>query len=399
MRRAFLSYRRDDAPTVTSFLYEQLEDPAAFGPNSVFMDIDGIPPGVDFRDVIEEAVTQCEFFLAVIGKHWASAKDELGQPRLMNPNDFVRMEIEAALRRNIPVTPVLVDGAAMPRPEQLPESLHPLLYKNAKTIGRGKAFPADVASLVAGMHKAAEWYRRKGVPFVAPPAPGPTIDAAAANELARQQIARREGAAAGATFEAFPPALRDPRAMNLLGMLYDRGDGVPQDYSEAMRWFRRAAELGDPTAMCNIGSLYMNGQGILQDYAEALVWFRKAADLGFALAMCNIGSLHRHGRGLPQSHDEALVWFLKAAALGEANSMNNIGMLYDQGHGVAQDYAEAMRWFRKAANGGCATAMSNIGMLYKNGQSVPKDARLAGEWFEKAIAAGYEPAQDYLKNL
>ena len=79
--------------------------------------------------------------------------------------------------------------------------------------------------------------------------------------------------------------------------------------------------------------------------------------------------------------------------------MNNIGMLYDQGHGVAQDYAEAMRWFRKAANGGCATAMSNIGMLYKNGQSVPKDARLAGEWFEKAIAAGYEPAQDYLKNL
>ena len=156
MRRVFLSYRRDDTQFITSFIYQQLEDPSAFGLGSVFMDIDDIPPGVDFRDVIDDAVSQCEFFVAVIGKHWAT-------PRLMNPNDFVRLEIEAALQRQIPVTPLLVDGAVMPRVDDLPPSLHPLLYKNAKTIRHGRDFKPDVMQLVAGLHKSAEWYRLRAV--------------------------------------------------------------------------------------------------------------------------------------------------------------------------------------------------------------------------------------------
>jgi len=72
MRGAFLWYRRDDTQYITGFIYQHLEDPAAFGPGSVFMDIDDIPPGVDFRDIIDEAVSGCEFFLAVIGPQWAT---------------------------------------------------------------------------------------------------------------------------------------------------------------------------------------------------------------------------------------------------------------------------------------------------------------------------------------
>ncbi len=166
MRRVFLSYRRNDSQTVTSFIYQHLEDPAAFGPGSVFMDIDDIPDGVDFRDVIDEVVLRCEFFLHVIGPRWVT-------PRLMDANDWVRLEIEAALRRQIPVTPVLVDGATMPREDELPSSLHPLRFKNARTIRHGKHFRDDVLDMVKGLHRGQKWLadRAAASQVLVPPAP------------------------------------------------------------------------------------------------------------------------------------------------------------------------------------------------------------------------------------
>ena len=129
---------------------------------------------MDFRKVIQRHVSQCEFFLAVIGRNWATVCDAGGTPRLMNPNDFVRLEIEAALAREIPVTPLLVDGAVMPREDQLPPSLHPLLYMNAATIRHGRDFEPDVRRRVKGLHEAAEWYATPAVGErrdVSPPVP------------------------------------------------------------------------------------------------------------------------------------------------------------------------------------------------------------------------------------
>jgi len=153
MRAVFLSYRRDDTQTVTGFIYQHLTALNGFGPDGVFMDIDDIPPGIDFRDVIDESVGQCRFFLAVIGPRWVNA-------RLQHPGDFVRLEIEAALKRGIPVVPLLVDGAVMPKPEELPESLRPLVYMNATSVRPGRQFATDIAQLVKGLHKAEEWTDR-----------------------------------------------------------------------------------------------------------------------------------------------------------------------------------------------------------------------------------------------
>ena len=164
MRRVFLSYRRDDSKYLTGFIYQHLEDPDAFGPGSVFLDIDDIHDGIDFRDVIDEAVGRCEFFLTVIGPRWVS-------PRMMDANDFVRLEIEAALRRKIPVTPVLVDGATMPREDELPPSLHPLRFKHARTIRHGKDFKADVLQMVAGLHTAKKWLADRAAASGLPPVP------------------------------------------------------------------------------------------------------------------------------------------------------------------------------------------------------------------------------------
>jgi hypothetical protein len=92
------------------------------------MDVSGIEPGLDFRKVIDDNVRSCEVLLAVIGPGWVDAKDESGQRRLDNSADFVRLETSAALKRAIPVVPVIVHGARMPRADQLPIDLQELAY-------------------------------------------------------------------------------------------------------------------------------------------------------------------------------------------------------------------------------------------------------------------------------
>jgi hypothetical protein len=126
---------------------------------------------------------------------------------------------------------------------------------------------------------------------------------------------------------------------------YERGN-----YSTALSSAQPAAERGDPVAQRVLGLLYQNGQGVAQDYAEAARWYRKAADQRDATAQNNIGVLYQNGWGVAQDYAEAARWYRKAADQGNAEAQNNIGALYQDGRGVPQDYAEAMRWYQKAAD-------------------------------------------------
>ena len=133
MSKIFISYRHDDSADVTGRLYDRLTQ--RFGRDSVIRDLDSIPLGVDFREFLTSAVEKCRVFLAVIGERWLGVQDESGRRRLDNPDDFVRIEIEAALRREIPVIPVLVQGSHIPDREQLPPSLTGLVYATASRRG------------------------------------------------------------------------------------------------------------------------------------------------------------------------------------------------------------------------------------------------------------------------
>src|SRR4026208_2301415 len=112
----FVSYRRDDSSGHAGRLAGRLVE--HFGRNRIFMDIDAIEPGEDFVTVIENAVGSCEILIAIIGRSWLSTSGT-GTGRLDNPNDFVRLEISTALRRNIRVIPVLVQHASMPKEKDL----------------------------------------------------------------------------------------------------------------------------------------------------------------------------------------------------------------------------------------------------------------------------------------
>src|SRR3954469_17154616 len=121
MRAIFISYRRDDTEGYAGRLFRDLRE--RFGKDAVFMDVAGIEPGRDFRRVIEQQVASCGVLLAMIGKNWLSVVDQDGRRRLDDPYDFVRLETASALKRDIPVVPVLVHDAVMPRAEQLPDDL------------------------------------------------------------------------------------------------------------------------------------------------------------------------------------------------------------------------------------------------------------------------------------
>jgi serine/threonine protein kinase len=134
----FISYRRNDSIDATHRLCEALA--GRFGKESVCMDIDSVPPGVDFRRYIQEAVIRADVMLVIIGDHWVEALNARKERRLHDPDDYVRLEIESALRFQKPLVPVLVGRAPMPRPEELPQSLEALCYRNAAELRSGREY-------------------------------------------------------------------------------------------------------------------------------------------------------------------------------------------------------------------------------------------------------------------
>lgn len=148
-RTVFISYRRKDSADITGRLTDRLVQ--HFGRNAVFKDVDSIPLGVDFRRQVQEAVGQCGVLIAVIGRDWAGAIPDSEETRLANPADNVRIEIESALERNVPIIPVLVQGAAMPRAQSLPESLRNLAYRNGIAVRPDPDFNGDMERLIRGI--------------------------------------------------------------------------------------------------------------------------------------------------------------------------------------------------------------------------------------------------------
>jgi tetratricopeptide (TPR) repeat protein len=167
------------------------------------------------------------------------------------------------------------------------------------------------------------------------------------------------------------------------GLKYYKGEGVTQDYAEAMKWFRKAAELSYLVSQQTTGLIYNKGADLTQNYAEAINWFRKAADQGDAIAQVNIGLMYANGEGVTKDYVEAMRWYRKAASQGYAAAQYRIGIMYYGGFGVTQDYTEALKWYQKAADQGDAAAQYDIAMMYLNGDGVTKDYTEAIELYRK----------------
>src|SRR6266545_3754952 len=148
--RIFLNYRRDETSGHAGRLFDVLA--ARFGNDHVFMDIDRIEPGLDFADVISEAVASCDVFIALIGSRWLTSADAKGRPRLENPEDFIRLELEAALELDVRLIPALVQNAQMPSSDELPETLRPFARRHAVELSDTR-WTFDIGKLIETLER------------------------------------------------------------------------------------------------------------------------------------------------------------------------------------------------------------------------------------------------------
>lgn len=195
--RIFISYRREETAYPAGWLYDRLAD--RYGNGQVFKDVDSIQLGDDFVEAITRAVGSCDVVLVLIGDEWLTITDEQGRRRLDDPDDFVRLEIQAALTRNVRVIPILVDRASMPRPEELPDSLAKLVRRQALEFSPAR-FEFDTSRLFKVLDGTLAEVRRNkdddGVPTVpaapAPKAAAPRPSAAAAGMDGKEAPERRQ---------------------------------------------------------------------------------------------------------------------------------------------------------------------------------------------------------------
>jgi hypothetical protein len=145
-----ISYRRSDSSAIAGRIFDRLT--AHYGEHAVFMDIDNIPFGTDFRSHIREVLLRADVLIAVIGANWLGRKDS-GAARMQEERDPVRVEIETALEGNTPIIPVLIDGAKMPASSELPASFGNFSYLNAAEVSSGRDFHAHVERLIAAIDR------------------------------------------------------------------------------------------------------------------------------------------------------------------------------------------------------------------------------------------------------
>ena len=199
----------------------------------------------------------------------------------------------------------------------------------------------------------------------------------------------------GATGEPFPRQPNgapieaiDPDVMYLTGLMFDLGEGVPQDYKEAFRWYVLAAVAGQRGAMNSLGLMYALGHGVSQDHSEAMKWWTKAAESGSVAALSNIATTYYAGLGVQQNYPEAARWFQLAVDKGDADAMNMLGVMYAQGLGVTRDRRNAVKLLGQSAYLGCSSAMVNLGVLHADGTGVKHDNTQAYAWLSAALAFG-----------
>jgi hypothetical protein len=143
--KIFISYRREDSADVAGRIYDRLVQ--QFGKAQLFKDVDSIPFGVDFRAHLQNQVAGCRVLLVIIGDRWLAGTSK----RLHDEKDYVRIEVEAALNRNIPVIPVLVRGASMPEENEIPAALASLAYRNGIPVRPDPDFHRDMDRLIEGI--------------------------------------------------------------------------------------------------------------------------------------------------------------------------------------------------------------------------------------------------------
>ncbi|GBB94310.1 hypothetical protein RclHR1_02330008 [Rhizophagus clarus] len=185
----------------------------------------------------------------------------------------------------------------------------------------------------------------------------------------------------------------DPIDQYNLGVCYQYGKGVTQDYKKAFEWYFKSANNGYARGQCNLGLCYYYGRGTIQDYKNAFEWYFKSANNGCAKGQNNLGYCYQYGKGVKLDYKKAFDWYFKSANNGYAGGQYNLGYCYYDGKGIAQNYDKAFEWYLRSANNGHAMSKNNLGYCYEYGEGVPQDYNKAFEWYFKSAIDGCDLGQ------
>ncbi len=176
----------------------------------------------------------------------------------------------------------------------------------------------------------------------------------------------------------------DPAAQTREGDRYRTGNGVARDYTKALYWYRKAAELGFAGAQNNLAHMYEQGLGLSKNSTEAAKWFRKAAEQQDALAQHALGRMYRNGEGVPQNYEKAAKWIRRSAEQGHYGAFNHMGEMYWQGLGVSQDNVQACMWWKLGVLYGDKKSEIQFSMAvtHMTPEDVEKAENLAQEWLQ-----------------
>ena len=188
-------------------------------------------------------------------------------------------------------------------------------------------------------------------------------------------------------------------AQEQLGMLYNNGEGVPENYRTAFHWYFMAANQGYARAQNAVADCYRAGLGVERDYAKAVEWYCKAGDNGYTHAYSTLASWYEKGDGVPQDFEEALRWLTKSAEAGNSGAALLLGWRYQLGKNVPRDNAQAAKWLRIAAEHGDSKAAHGLGLLFLAGRGVELNEAEAVNWCRRAAQKDYAPAQCQLGKL
>ncbi len=168
---------------------------------------------------------------------------------------------------------------------------------------------------------------------------------------------------------------------------YEKGD-----FPTALREFRVLSEQENADAQYHLGLLFEKGQGVLEDYEEAAKWYRRSAEKGNADAQLILGKNYYEGEVVLEDHEKAAKWYRESAEQGNADAQNRLGFMYEKGYGVVQDYSVAAKWYRKSAEQGNANAQKNLAARYFLGQGLIQDNVYAHMWANIAASQGHKAA-------
>lgn len=174
-----------------------------------------------------------------------------------------------------------------------------------------------------------------------------------------------------------------------LGVAYDRGQGVRQDYPRAAHWYRIAAQRGSAQAQLSLAVMCQFGQGVPRDAAQAVQWYRRAARQGLPAAQSSLAALYAAGEGVAKNIPRAVYWYQKAARQGSADAQLNLAEL-EMGPPPGRNYAAAAHWLEPLARQGDALAARWLGDLYAAGHGVARSQEKAYQWYW--LAGRHDPA-------